>query len=141
MSIQVLHADNVVGPIEFIIPSNETWTVMAGHIILISSATGGNRWLRMGTHDENDHIVQESHAGAKQGSSLERHYNLITGTNRETAFVDDEIEMGIPNEIVLLPTWTLRLQDIAEIDLTNDIFYAHIMIERSAGSDRRRKGF
>jgi hypothetical protein len=134
-SFIALHSgDDVLGPVEWVVPANQTWRVLHGHVELNTSATGGNRFVRLEILDDEGEPFSESHAGAKQGSSRLVHYNFRAGMQRETAIINDEIELGIPDLLILTPGFTLRVRDFDEIDLANDLWHVHFRIERWAGS-------
>jgi len=98
------------------------------HIVFTSTATAGNRQINITVRDKNDTLVADFHAGAVQAASLTRHYIAAQGVYRETSFVDGSIHMPIPQNLMLLPGWDLRVYDSAAVDaaaddMTVDIIY------------------
>jgi hypothetical protein len=118
-----------VGPIVWTVPVNTTWQIIVGHVILTTSATGGNRWLTFTVKDESGNKVWDAHAGLKQGSSVAREYRFsLGGSVRETAFIDDDLIIPLPRIAILQENWTMTLQDSDAIDNANDTFEAHGLI-------------
>lgn len=102
------------------------------HVVLVSTATVGNRQLIMSIQDDTDTLVTDFHAGATQAASLTRHYGFAQGVYRETSFVDGSIQIPFPTEgTVLLPGWDLRVYDSGAIDaaaddMTVDVIYREV---------------
>ena len=86
---------------------NQTWRILFGHAALTSSATVGNRRFKLVVYNADgtavSDIMSDSHAGAVQAASLTRHYSLKQGIYRETAFIDDDIELPITRDLLVLP--------------------------------------
>ena len=104
----------------FTVPSAETWKVMYGHIELTTTATVGNRIIKLLVHDENGVIVTDSHAGASATAGGTFDYELMQGIFRETSFINGGLQVPIPSDMVLLPGWTLNVVDSAAIDAAQD---------------------
>lgn len=130
-----LTASVVLGPVIYTVPVNTTWQIICGHVFLTTSATGGNRWVRMVCMDDLGEIVWDTHAGVRQGSSQIKSYNFRMGGVRERQFADDDIVLSIPHKNVLLTNWTLTICDGDEVDLANDSFDIAGEILVTAGSD------
>ena len=105
------------------------------HITYTSSATVGNRALRLAIYDETDTTVADYHVGVDQAASLTRHYVCARGVYRESAFVDGEIQFPIPFGTVLLPGWYLIVKDNAAIDATADDMTINIIYEETSRND------
>lgn len=140
-SIQRLHQDSVTGPVTWVVPDEQVWRILFAHLHLTTSATGGSRWVRVGILDANSHVIMESHAGAKQTNSLVRHYQFNPNITGDATFNDDEMKMGIPQNLIVLPGETLFLGDSAAIDTANDLYEIHLSIEVSSRAGMQRQGY
>lgn len=94
--------------------------VMNLHLIYTSTATAGNRQIRMAIQDETDTSVSTFSSGGVQAASLTYHYIFSRGVYRETAFIDNELQCPIPFGTILLPGWDLIVLDNAAIDAAAD---------------------
>lgn len=133
--IRAIHQPAAAGPLTWTVPENQCWQLLCGHIIFTTSATGGNRWVNLRATSPDGHIIWDTHAGAKQGSSTVSQYNYRSGEGRETAFFDDDIMLTIPRFAVMLPGYTLTLSDEDQIDEAGDTYSAHGLIMVTSGSD------
>lgn len=104
----------------FTVPTGKEWIMEWIHIILITTATAGNRQIVIEVKDESAQLMYDLHAGAVQAASLTRHYMALPGIYRETAFVDGQIQMALPQKMVLKPGWTIRMYDSAAVDAAAD---------------------
>ena len=114
----------------FTVPGNEAWILLYGHCIMTTSAVGGNRRLLIEVKDTSNHIVTDIHAGPKQGSSLIKQYSLKSGIGRESAFVDDDVELALTDNLILLPGWTIQILDSANVDAVGDVIQAHLVVKQ-----------
>ena len=104
----------------FVVPDNEMWELNFAHVLFTSTATVGNRQILMELIDADNNIVLDLAAGALQAASLVRHYAFLQGIYRETSFVDNEIQVPLPQAGFLLPGWTLRVYDENAVDAAAD---------------------
>jgi hypothetical protein len=102
------------------VPDGEQWEFLHAHVILVSSATAGNRLLALSITDASGNLRMDVVAGAVQAESLTRHYALMKGIYRETSFVNDEIQMPIPESLFIHAGGVIRVYDSAAIDPTAD---------------------
>lgn len=104
------------------VPDGEVWQLDWLHAMLLSTATVGNRQMVLGvyTNAAVPVMLGDWHAGAVQAASLTRHYMFQPGMYRETTFVDGEIQIALPQKLVLHPGWTLRVYDSAAVAATAD---------------------
>lgn len=84
-------------------------------VIYTSDATVGNRQIRASLYDESDNIIWDSHAGAVQAASLEYHYEWLPGIYRETAFIDNSIQVPFPKDMIVPATYYFKVYDSANI--------------------------
>lgn len=104
----------------FTVPDGEMWKLLHGNVILVTSATVGNRQIRFTVTDQDGNIVGYIPAGAVQAASTTRSYGFMQGIYRETAFVDTMIQVPIPIDLYLPSGSTVRFHDFAAIDAAAD---------------------
>lgn len=128
-----------VNHVETVTNSN-TWTkkfdrnskIVFVHVEYTSTATVGNRQLRLKLTNGAGTTVFDSHAGAVQAEGLNRHYSFAQGVYRETAFVDSQIQTPIPHGIVIGAGWSMTVFDNTNVD-TNDDFVISYQVEEGIG--------
>jgi hypothetical protein len=102
------------------VPNNEMWKINFAHVILVSTATVGNRQMTLQIVDENSNMIIDMTAGTVQAASLTRHYLFIQGIYRETAFVNGELQIPIALDLYLKPGWSIRFLDEAAVAAAAD---------------------
>jgi len=102
------------------------------HIVMDTATTAGNRRLQVDVKDESGNLILRTAAGAVQAASLSRHYSLKQGTYREAAFVDGSIQLAIPKNFILMPSWTIVLSDSGNISPTADIYNVRALLTEHA---------
>jgi len=117
----------------FTVPLNEQWRITWAHVILVTTATVGNRQVNLVVKDSSGNVAIDVSAGAVQAASLTRHYSYMQGIFRETAFVDAELEVPLPVDLYLLPGWSLTFKDSAAIaaaadDMTISFQYKRMVV-------------
>lgn len=113
------------------VPAGKTWELKWLHIILASTATVGNRQIKMEILDDDSVVRADIHAGAVQAASLTRHYLCGQGVYRETSFVNGEMHVPIPHDLILHPGWSFRVYDSAAVDAAaDDLTVSYSVIER-----------
>jgi hypothetical protein len=103
-----------------VVPEGEVWQLDWLHATLVSTATVGNRQVNLVLYDQADVLQADWHAGAVQAASLTRHYMFQPGMYRETAFVDGDIQVAIPQKLVVPSQWYLRVYDSAAVAAAAD---------------------
>ena len=95
------------------------------HVEYTSDATVGNRQIRVellnaaGTH------VYDARAGTTQAASLVRDYAFMWGTFRETSFVDGQIHVPFPQEIIVPANYTFKVYDQADISSSDSFVLSY----------------
>lgn len=95
----------------FTVPGGEEWEICYANVLLTTTATVGNRQLRMTVTDADGNTVGYMSAGAVQAASLTRSYGFMKGIYRETAFIDGMIQVPIPFGLRLKAGSTIRFHD------------------------------
>ena len=104
----------------FVVPNNEIWKLNFAHVILVTTATVGNRQVTLYIKDASGNILIDTTAGTVQAASLTRHYVFLQGIYRETAFVNSELQVPLPMDAYLGPGYTLQIKDEAAIAAAAD---------------------
>lgn len=104
----------------WIVPGNELWKLNHAHIDLVTSADVGNRLIQMDVLDENSNVVTSITAGVVQAAGLTRHYAFFQGIYRETAFVNNEVQVPVPADLYLPAGYTIKFYDVAAIAAAAD---------------------
>ena len=56
MSLKLYHSAAPNGAVQIVVPDNQTWNILYGHITWNSSATGGNRWINITVTSPESHM-------------------------------------------------------------------------------------
>lgn len=117
------------GPLDWVVPVNQTWQLLTGHLIVTTSATAGQRRIGLQILDTDSDIVWDCHAGFKQNASIVREYRFSEGGSvRETQFIDTDIIVPIPRHALALPGYTVSIHDHEVVDAANDLYEFHGLI-------------
>lgn len=76
-----------------------------------SDANAGNRQIKAAMYDSSNNLIWDSHAGAVQAASNVYHYEWMPGIYRETAFVDNSIQVPFPADMVLPANYYFKVFD------------------------------
>jgi len=106
----------------FTVPSNRQWKILYCYVQLATTATSGNRQLRLLVLPTGTGDVLLINFGATQAASLTRHYNLMPGVTRETAFTNSsDIFIPLPPELVLETGGKFRVLETGSVDTNDDM--------------------
>ena len=112
-----------------IVPADRRYKIFYGFIELITTAVIGNRQIAIEILDDSANVVFRSLAGTVQAESTTREYHFFPNVVREAAFVNNQILIPIPPDLILLPSWTYRIYDTAAIDAAADDMTTSTLIE------------
>ena len=104
----------------FVVPDNEQWKLNQVYSELTTTATVGNRVMTIEVQDDSSNVVFSMAAGAVQAASGTVKYPFSIGSPRETTAVNGYLSVNLPNDLVLLGGYTLRVYDSAAIDAAAD---------------------
>lgn len=104
----------------FTVPDGEMWKILSADIVLVTTATVGNRQIRFSVSNPDGNVMGYIPAGTTQAASLTRSYGFMQGIYRETAFIDGMIQVPIPVDLYLPAGSTIRFYDSAAIDAAAD---------------------
>lgn len=112
-----------------VVSAERRYKIIYGQILLVTTADVGNRQIALEVIDDSANVIFRSLAGAVQAASLTREYHFAPNPVREAAFVNGQIMVPIPPELIMLPGWTLRLYDTAVIAVAADDMTTAFVIE------------
>ena len=112
-----------------VVPVDRRYKIFYGFIELITTAVVGNRQIAIEIIDASANVIFRSLAGAVQAESTTREYHFSPNVVREAAFVNNQILIPIPPDLILLPGWTYRIYDTAAIDAAADDMTTSTLIE------------
>lgn len=83
---------------EITVPPDQQWRILYGHISLTTDGTTANRWIRPSIQDTdgNKHVCLCAGAAVTASSTQSTEY--MTGIYRETAFINDTMQVPLPTE-------------------------------------------
>lgn len=116
------------------VPAGNTWVLQFLSVNFVSTATGGNRQLRVEIGDGTN-LLWFKDFGAVQAASLTRDYYAASDLPDDTSF-DSDGRIRMQLEAHVLPAgYTVRIYDTATIDPTADDMVVRLVVdERTAGS-------
>jgi hypothetical protein len=114
---------------DIIVPSNVSYEMMWGQVVLTTDATVANRRVVLEILDPDLDVVFDIHAGATvPASQAARHHEHMKGVFRETSFIGDALQVPIPFDLILPPKFRLRVT--IENGQAGDSYYSRGMILR-----------
>jgi hypothetical protein len=114
----------------FEVPVGYIYEILYGQVTLVTSATAGNRQMVIQILDDDDVEVATIRAGAVQAASTTRYYEFVQGVPRETSFIDESINVAIPDEFIALPEYTVVIKDTDAIDAAADDMTVKLMVRK-----------
>lgn len=114
----------------FTVPTGFIYEVLYGQVTLATSGTAGNRQMVIQILDDSAVEVATIRAGAVQAASTTRYYEFVQGVPRETSFVDESINVAIPDEFIALPGYSIVIKDIDAIDAAADDMTVKLMVRK-----------
>lgn len=118
LSARIANADNAYTYI-----ARQPIAVRWLHVTYTATATVGNRLLTMTVKNAAGEAMYDIRAGAVQAASQIRHYSFQPGVYREAAFVNNEIQVAIP-EGILEAGWSLTIEDENNVDAADTFVLA-----------------
>lgn len=118
----------------FVVPNGEMWRLNSVYVEMVTTATVGNRQIVIEVQNTSAQVVGRISAGATQAASLTRRYLCMQGTYRETAFINTDIQIPIPQDSFLPAGFTLRVYDSAAIAAAADDMTVSISIKKYKGA-------
>lgn len=117
----------------FTVPTGESWKLLAARIVLVSSASAGNRQICIEITDGTD-VILRILAGAVQAASLTRNYNFYQGAPNLTAFIDTtHLTNPIPPDLYLGAGYVIRIYDKTAVDAAADDMSVYLTVAKFVG--------
>lgn len=108
----------------FTVPAGENWELHHIFVELASTATVGNRRVRVEVLDASDNVVARYNAGAVQVASKTGQYNFGVNNLRETAFTtvgsNDELDVPWPDSWAIPSGFKVHVLDVTAVDPAAD---------------------
>ena len=101
------------------VPASTRWALDAVMVELITTATAGNRQIRLQIRDGSANVLYEVTAPAVQAASLTVDYAFAPGLPRVAQIADDLQSAPLPS-VVLEATYDVRVFDSAAIAVAAD---------------------
>lgn len=105
-------------------PSQLLWA----HLVYTSIA-GVNRQIQLSMRTAAAALVADTHAGTTQGPGIVRHYFFLQGIYRETAFINDEIQVPLPLDFIFPAGYILRVGDVNNVDAGDSMVLSYALRE------------
>jgi len=80
-------------------------------VVYTSDATVGNRQIKAALYNSAGQVIWDSHAGAVQAASTAAHYEWLPGIYRETAFIDNSIQVPFPADMEVPGNYYFKIFD------------------------------
>ena len=98
-----------------------SYHLLYAQVTYVASGATGDRHIALSLKDDVGDTIYIARSVPVQKKSTTREYTFkTTGGNRETVFRDDSIEIILPEKLILLPRWTLTIEDLHGVDSAND---------------------
>jgi len=118
----------------FTVPAGEMWHLNSIFVTLVTTSAVGNRQIVIEVQNASGVVIGRISAGAVQAASLTRHYLGMQGTYRETAFINNDIQLPIPQDSFLPAGFMLRVYDSAAIAPTADDMTVSVSLKKYKGA-------
>jgi len=118
----------------FTVPDREVWEIVGIFVTLISTATAGNREVKLEIQDGGSVVIAEFTARAVQAASLTRKYQFAPCLQNESSFAStDELQTAIPCNFEVNSAWVVRVYDAAAIDPAADDMTVQMIVRKRNG--------
>lgn len=104
----------------FTVPAGRLWWVHYIYIQLVTTATVGNRRIRIIARQDGANDYWDITAAAAQAASATRIYNLAAGVPHETGFEDQRLYLPIPPRLLLPAAGNIQVLDNVVVDPAAD---------------------
>lgn len=114
----------------FTVPAGFMWNIISIRVELTTTATAGNRQICIEITDGTN-VILKVMAGIVQAANLARYYNFYGGAPNLTAFINtSHLTNPIPDGLMLLPGYTVRIYDNAAIAAAADDMIVRMMVNK-----------
>lgn len=95
------------------------------HLEYTSTATAGNRQIKISVTNAAGLTATDSHAGAVQAASQVYDYEFIPGIFRETSFIADSLQIPIPVGWVIDGNYKITISDDTNVDAADTMVISY----------------
>ncbi len=111
------------------VPANTQWRLLSAHALYTSTATVGNRQLRMLIETSAFADLFHFLSPVVQAESLIWSYSFLPGQAREAAVIGTTLLAPMPQDLWLPPASIIRFTDLAAIDAAADDMVITMMVD------------
>lgn len=104
----------------FIVPAGEMWVLNHAFVQFVSNATAGSRRVALEVKSPGGAVLFKVSAGMNQVASLTYNYNFHQAITRETAVVNSDCSIPIPQQLHLPSGSQLKFYDAVAVAPTAD---------------------
>lgn len=104
----------------FTVPADRLWWIHLIHIDFISTASGGDRVIRMFITADGTNTMLSHHLPLAQAANLNRRYTFAPTYPENTGFNGFDALLPLPSRLLIPAGGTLRILDNNVVDLTGD---------------------
>lgn len=95
--------------------TGEAVEILFGNVVLVTDATVANRLVSLLAKNSAGNLLTEVRAGAAVTASLTAAISYHSATNRETALVNNSLQVPLPDKFVIPPAGTLTVSVAAGV--------------------------
>jgi len=112
----------------FTVPAGKQWKVLWGFVNLVSTATVGNRRIRLLINDPDGDFLYIADADSTQAASLTERYMFMPGISNAVEDVGSIHLIPIPRETILPQNFAFNILDGATVDAAADDMTIRLMV-------------
>jgi len=109
-----------------VVPAHEQWKIHSLIAKLVSTATAGNRALRLSIRKPDDTVIFQTDALNTQAASLTYFYNFMPGAANEDHQAKKWFQNGLPTECYVPAGYKIKIEDVTAVDAAADDMDIHI---------------
>lgn len=109
------------------VPRYGLWAITSIFVKLATTATVGNRQLRLSILAPDDTVIFFTEALAVQAASLTYRYHFIPGAANEDRSAKLWLQNGLPPDLKLPAGYKIKIEDTAAVAASADDMDVHIM--------------
>lgn len=110
-----------------VVPRYGLWAIKSIFVKLVTTATVGNRQLRLSILTPDDVVIFFTEALAVQAASLTYRYHFLPGAANEDHAAKLWFQNGLPTDLKLPVGYKIKIEDTAAIAAAADDMDIHIM--------------
>jgi hypothetical protein len=111
------------------IPDHEQWDISAIYVTLASTATAGNRQLRLSILKPDNTVIFSTDALNTQAASLTYKYLFMPGAANEDHQAKLWLQNGLPTPCLVSAKYKIKIEDTAAVAAAADDMLIHIQYQ------------